>query len=95
MTTFSFRDPRINVVASALADAAHQADQEDLQLGLTAYAEIAVRALDNWLIDNARESRTRGLPAPRIYGMKFCDCTELVAQIMDKPTPPERPARDN
>lgn len=87
-------DPRVGIVALALRDAAHEADKEELNLGLAAYAEVAIHALDKWLMEQAIEARRLGLPMPRLGGMKFCDCTILVNEIM-KPTPKERPDRDN
>lgn len=93
--TFAIRDPRILVIAEALAHAAHEADQEDLDLGLHAYAEVAVRALDEWLLGMAKEAKRKNAPPPRIYGFKWCDCTEFIHATLGEPPPPERPARDN
>lgn len=89
----AMNDPRINVVAAAIHDAAHEADKEQLQLGLNAYAQVAVQALDRWLMEEAMKARTLGLPMPRLGGMKFCDCTILVNELM-KPTQTERPDLD-
>lgn len=80
-------DPRVLVVANAISQRIEDDLMEDMTTGSVELAEVAIDVLDRWLIERYHEARRAGLPNPRLYGHKFCDCSELVNRIIqgDKP----------
>lgn len=79
-------DPRIEIVRQAMLARHEESMKEDLTPGLDEYAAIAIAALDTWLIKQFYEGRAKGYDTPRLWGLKFCDCTQLVNEIMKRDT---------
>lgn len=94
MTTH-IHDPRVMIVATALSERQLEDSARDHYTGSMELAEVAIRTLDAWLHAQFVEARRNGLPNPRLYGHRFCDCTELVNEIMRPKPQTERPDRDN
>lgn len=79
-------DPRVAIVKNAMLNRHQESMQEDVNPGLEEYAEVAIAALDAWLIKGFHDAMANGYERPRLYGHKFCNCTELVNEIMKRDT---------